>query len=433
MSLTTVNTDAQGYPALSRILAYLPGAVLFVFALLTLGVLDPQLHPVNFDQLTVRTAVHEISAPNVFNQLRWAALAAVASLLVLRDPSRLVAPSVGLRYFLAVLALCVVSAAWSGYPDVTLRRALALIISAYCLLVALSYIERTDRAVLIVYAAFWVALLANLAVLVRAEAFDEVGFYRGIAGNKNTLGSIAALAILYGFAVGRWISGPLYRLARVAYLAAWAGILVLTVSKTSIGLVFVVPALFFSLKLASALLRVSLGTAGLGLVAFGLVILALGHYGAGYTPADFARIVLSDVTLTERTPIWNFMLREIGQSWVLGTGFGAFWGVGYGAPNLKSLYQHIQLINQAHNGYLDVLASLGVVGLGLVFLMIAAFARTAERLRARQGSFYALVWFIILFALLHNLLESSLLVPFNAVWHMTLFALFLAVRAGAEA
>jgi hypothetical protein len=44
-----------------------------------------------------------------------------------------------------------------------------------------------------------------------------------------------------------------------------------------------------------------------------------------------------------------------------------------------------------------------------------------------------MAWFIILFALLHNLLESSLLVPFNAVWHMTLFALFLCARAGVDA
>src|SRR5262245_40172804 len=96
---------------------YLPGAVLFIFALLTLGVFDPHLNAVNFDQLTLQTAIQETSTPNRYNQLRWVALAALASILVVRTPRRLIEVSLDLRPVFLLLAFCVASAVWSHYPD----------------------------------------------------------------------------------------------------------------------------------------------------------------------------------------------------------------------------------------------------------------------------------------------------------------------------
>src|SRR5262249_26769384 len=144
------------------------------------------------------------------------------------------------------------------------------------------------------------------------------------------------------------------------------------------------------------------------------------------------RFVLSDTTLTERTPIWAFVLREIGGNWLVGSGFGSFWGVGFSGPSLKALHQYVRLINQAHNGYIDVLATLGAAGLVLLALVIVAFARATEKLRTTQGALFTLLWFVMLFSLLHNITESSLLVPFNVVWHLTLFALFVCARGRDE-
>lgn len=404
--------------------AYLAEAVLLIFALLTLGVLTPQLHVTNFDKLTVTEAVSEISTADPYNQLRWVGLAAVATLAALiYGLGRLLRLTFRIWPLLLLFGYCAVSAAWSDYPMVTLRRSLGLIVPAYCLVVAIAYVDDARRAALIFYAAFWMALLLHLAVIPLPVAFDEFGFFRGAAGNKNTLGSIAALAILYGLAIGPWLKGGPSKALNLLYLVGWLGVLAISVSKTSMALVVAVPVLFAILLVLSGALRLGFVSSAVGTLALVAVTVGLASYGLGYRVDEFA----ADPTFNGRTPIWAFMFHEIGKHWLLGAGCGSFWGIGYEAANLASIYNYIQLLNQAHNGYLDVLAALGVIGFILVVATYFYFALAAEDLRWRDRAWFRLVWFLLLFSLLHNTMESSVLVPFNTVWHMTLLAWLLAV------
>jgi len=403
-----------------------------VFFFLSLGVLDPQLNAINFDKLTLQSSVTEISTANPYNQLTWLALAALASLPVLRQPARLLRASSQVWPVLLLFAFCLLSATWSDYPEVSARRAFGLILPAYCLLASITYVDRAERAVRIVYLAFWAALLLNLAVFPLPAAFDEFGFFRGAAGNKNAIGSLAALAILFGISMRNCLNSTRSQVACVVYLVAWGGLLFLSVSKTSLALVLLVPPAFYALKALSHFLRLDLMLVIIGGSAFALVVFAIIHYGTGIAFFDVVHIFWPDASFTGRTPIWTFMLSETSNNWLVGTGFGSFWATGYNAPNLRSIYGYIQLINQAHHGYLDIFATLGIFGLVLLFIVFQQFSLTAERLRSRSPSLLQLVWFIVLFAFVHNLMESSLLMPFNSLWHMMLFAIFIAARAAAE-
>lgn len=409
--------------------SYVAEAVLLTFAVLTLGVLEPQLDVVNFDKLTVRQAVTDTATANPLNQMKWVALAAFASLLVLRAPTRLLHVAALAWPLGALLAFCLLSTLWSDHSDITLRRALGLMVAAYTLLVGIAYVDRPERAIVIVYLAFWSLLLVTLAVLPLPTAYDEFGWFRGSVGNKNALGACAAIAILLGLGIGPWLRQHWSKVMRLVFLAAWSGVLALTVSKTSMGLIVIVPVLFLALGAVSQLLRVPLGAVLIGTPALFALGLAICFAGAGYTPADLVRLVHADASFTGRTEIWDFMLREVGPNWLAGRGFGAFWGTGYDAPNLRSIHDYIQLLNQAHNGYLDILAALGVIGLCLLLLVIVHFAAAAERLRNADPALYRLAWFLMLFALLHNTMEGSFLVPFNMVWHMMLLAVLLVARS----
>lgn len=401
-------------------------AVLFLFALTTVGVFDPQLNVVNFDKLTVRGAVAEFTNSNLYNQMRWLALSALAGLLVLRNPMPFVRSLPSMWPLGLLFSLCLASTIWSPFPDVTIRRALGLMLPAFCLLAAIVHLERR-RAPFILYLAFWCALILNLAVAPFPVAFDEFGFFRGAFGNKNSLGALAALALIFGFIVGAGFSGVGRSIINLLYLAAWAGTLVMTVSKTAIGLVFVVPALFILLDTAARLSRL-----GVGWVLFGFGLLAVTALGTvigltGAAPAEILSAVFPDPTFTGRTQIWEFMISQIGSNWLLGNGFGSLWGVGFAAPNLSSIYDYVRLINQAHNGYLDVIAGVGLAGLAIIVLAIWSSLQGAERLRSTDPALFRLVCLLILFSLLHNSMESSLLVPFSCVWHTTLFAMYLAM------
>lgn len=74
-------------------------------------------------------------------------------------------------------------------------------------------------------------------------------------------------------------------------------------------------------------------------------------------------------TFYDRGKLWTVMLWHISEHPIIGCGFQAFWTLEN--PKLLLLYQtFIWLPNQAHNGYLDVLNEIGVIGLALFLIMV---------------------------------------------------------------
>ena len=411
--------------------SFLGEGLVLVFCLFALGVLEPKLSVVNFRNMTLQQAVDGGSA-NLANELKWLALASLATLAASRHLERLWTLVLAAWPLMLVLAYCLLSAVWSDYPTISIRRCFGLIIPTYCLCAALAAIDRPERIANIVYAAFWAALVCNLLALPLASAFDEAGFFRGVTGNKNTLGGMGALAILSGVAFSRRMQGLRLRILWLLYLIGWSCLLVLSVSKTSIALALGVPMLFYTL----VFLSMCLGT-GVAPAATLLVFVLLAVTGACYaifdtTLPDLVHLVWYDATFTGRAQLWNFMLDAIDRNWITGVGFGSFWGVGSKSPNLYAALDYIRLTNQAHNGYLDVLAALGVFGILLVIGMMAHALRKTEALRFTQPCLFRFIWFIAIFSIIHNTMESSLLVPFSIVWHVTLLTYLVAIWASQE-
>jgi exopolysaccharide production protein ExoQ len=406
---------------------YIGEFLLLIFALLTLGVFEPQFHVVEFDRLTLRGAVEEGSA-NPFNQLRWLTLASFASVAALVDQRRVLRLAQASLPLLLLVGYCLLSVAWSSHHEIALRRCFGIIVPMCILLVAIALIERPRNAALCLYIAFWIALLLNAAVASLASSFDEFGHFRGATSNKNVLGSIAALATLSGVALIPWLKRGWSRALCAVYIIAWMAILAATLSKTSLVLAAIVPLGFFMLRIVSGLLGVSLFLASTLLALLAAVVMLLLYAAGGNGPADLVQLVWPDATFTGRTALWSFMAHQLKDTWLTGAGFGSIWGIGFQSPNLFSAYDFVRLANQAHNGYLDVLAALGVIGLVLLGTMLLHFDAVADRFRSHSMRIYRLSWFIVLFSLIHNLMESSLLVPFAPVWHLTLLAVLMVMR-----
>ncbi|WP_305805395.1 O-antigen ligase family protein [Stenotrophomonas sp. YIM B06876] len=122
-----------------------------------------------------------------------------------------------------------------------------------------------------------------------------------------------------------------------------------------------------------------------------------------------------DRSLTGRTSIWPQAIAGIAESPVWGHGIGAFWSERAYFVNTGESY----VIPHAHNGYLDLLLDLGVIG-GLAFLaFLSKFIKThIYRGRMQRGSMLPLT--ILVFILVANIATSSLFSP-----NYFLFLLFL--------
>jgi exopolysaccharide production protein ExoQ len=411
--------------------SFLADLVLATFCLLTFGLLDPNLTVSTGIAPSLQRAV-DAGAPDLINQLTWLAVAGLGAIVARNNLDDFRTLVIRTWPIIVVFGYCLVSASWSDQPFISLRRCFGLMIPAFCILSAVAACGRPERAGRILYLCFWVALLGNLVSLPLSGSFDSFGLFKGITTNKNILGGMGALAILVGVALSPILCGAAHRVLLLAYLAGWSALLVLSISKTSIALAAGIPILFGALAVASLCLRMRVGVVTLLMLStVGLIVLFVILF-MGMTASDLASLVWPDTSFSGRTQLWDFMFDQIERHWLVGSGFGSFWGAGSQSPNLYAPLDYIRLTNQAHNGYIDLTATIGLSGLLLTGVLLVHAMRTADLIRRSQPWLFRLTWFVLLFSIIHNTMESSLLVPFALVWHILLLTYVLAARAALE-
>lgn len=130
--------------------------------------------------------------------------------------------------------------------------------------------------------------------------------------------------------------------------------------------------------------------------------------------------------LTGRGTLWLAVLQQIRGHSLVGIGPGAFWQADRGSEIAHTtLYQlndkWVQNMISADGSYIDLLASLGTIGLALFLLTIV----DAYRMIARNWDepYVKPMASLITFAVLHGITESTVLYSTNIVWfvYMTCF------------
>lgn len=337
---------------------------------------------------------------------------AVVALRPLRHPERLLVVPWPL---VVALAWCWLSLVWAIDPAVGVRRLILTTIvmwSTFSLVRQLGY----ERTLLMVRGALVLVLIANFATSLLfpvvgihqiAEADGLAGDWRGMMAHKNIAGLACALTIIL-FAFDRrnlpyWAMGG-------AIVGAGA-FLILSNSKTSIGLI--VAALILGSGVAlfnrrfAAVLRLS-RAARIGIVALLLAgLTALFHWGV---QSDAMLEYISDPSnLTGRTSIWVPMVRYYLSNPMLGAGYGSFWNINAASPIQGDQQGWLLAVSQGHNGFLDLLITIGLPG--LILVLAATLIWPLGRLLLRPGIRFAacaLIASIVIFCIGHNGTESSL-------------------------
>jgi O-antigen ligase len=140
---------------------------------------------------------------------------------------------------------------------------------------------------------------------------------------------------------------------------------------------------------------------------------------AGYIGSDsLFSSVGKDATLSGRTDIWRYVWDQIQLRPLFGYGLAAFWNGYEGPSGYIQLAMRIAVI-YAHNGFLDIWLSIGLVGLS-VFL--AGFFITSKQSLAllRKSNTPEGFWplLFLTYILLSNLTEGTITTMNNSFWAM---------------
>jgi len=330
---------------------------------------------------------------------------------------------------LATLAAFAVSAMLSSYPDVAGRRLVLAIFNIFqaTMLVLLPYgrehfARLLASAAIVILAAcyFGVAFLPRLSIHQATDIAEPglAGDWRGLFTHKNGAGAGMVLLIFIGIFIYRTWN----RAIAVGIITLSAIFLYFTHSKSPINLLSVVFLISYLLpRLRSGMVAFVL-IAGIPLM---LNLLSVGSVMFGPVH-DLIAHLMSDPSYTGRDVIWQFALDHVRQRPLFGFGFEAFWGM----PDLVADWNYLESwgyrASDAHNGYLNLAVTTGLVGLGLSLWWIVAqpFADYWRgRLQTTDRAFAMLLLQIWIFALCLACYESVFFAGGSGQWVLTMSAI----------
>lgn len=310
----------------------------------------------------------------------------------------------GVKPMWILVAFCILSAAWSSDPSLTLRRALMLSITVLVGALIGSEFDVPTLAKMLGWATL-IHIALSLAMLKIAPhmlfSWDTPNDMRGLTTHKNIfgldmgLGVISLLLVPLGRRM-RHLRAPFAALA--FFMLLWshsAGALVSTLA--ALVVLCIMPIARVKGLQKAPFLAVAAGL----IAAIGVVL----KQNAELLPG----LLQKDTTLTGRTELWDLLITAIKNRPLLGYGFDTFWQ-GLHGDSLSIIRGVGWLVPTAHNGYLELLISLGIVG-ALIFLPLLLQAIRLAWLyagidRAASGLFPAA--FLVLW-LVYNMSESTLL------------------------
>jgi exopolysaccharide production protein ExoQ len=316
------------------------------------------------------------------------------------------------KIYWLLIGFALLSIAWSSAPGETFKSDINLIrVILFGIFFSARY--RLREQIHLLALTFGVAILFSfifgglfpkygvmgMGLEVDQENLNHAGSWRGIFTHKNAMGRFITLGTLIFL-----ISSPQKNKQYLKWIAVASGILLilLSTSKSSLiilaTLIMLIP-LFRSLRWNYS-------------KSIPFIITILFSLGSIITLfLDNAELILSsmgkDMTLTGRTDLWSEVLISIGEKPFFGYGLGGFW------QGLKGESEVIIKVMQwdvphSHNGFLDILLDLGIIGLGLfVISFTATYLRAMFHLRHGDRFEYIFPSLFLTFLLMANLTESS--------------------------
>ncbi|HEY6630499.1 MAG TPA: O-antigen ligase family protein [Rhizobiaceae bacterium] len=248
-----------------------------------------------------------------------------------------------------------------------------LIFSALLVSVSMANAAGLDTLLRIYYNAMGVFIILSLLVVIfYPEQGIETGWllegdWRGIAGQKNGLGNVAALVFVASLVLPltRRADGSRTMLAwftRLSMIVMSAVCLLNSGSRGALLSAGIGLGAVLASRAPRALQRVGLVT--LVLLAIPVIHLALTTFEIN---ADKIDVLGTRIDSNSRTTLWFYGLEQLAGRELLGFGVGGFW-----TPGRITAFRDVHgwVLDNFHNGYVTILVEGGFVGIALLLLAI---------------------------------------------------------------
>jgi exopolysaccharide production protein ExoQ len=317
------------------------------------------------------------------------------------------------RFNTMLIGVVVMSVLWSAAPAVTSVRIIALIgTTLFGLYLATRYSLR-EQLQLLAWT-FGIAIVLSLLFAIVIPKYGimsgiHAGKWRGIFTHKNALGKSMVL------------SGLVFLLLALDQqknkFLCWGGLLlsifllVISQSSSAIATLLIIFGTFVVIRMVRLPYLLMVPTL--------LLLIIVGIFANFWLTSNTTALLGSigkDATLTGRTDLWPAVLDKIWERPWLGYGYSGFWG------NWDSESVYIWRVTgwdppNAHNGMLDILLDLGLLGLGTYLLgFLFGLGRGLAYVRQHQtaDAFWPIMY--LLYFWFSNQTESGFLRQNEIYW-----------------
>lgn len=361
---------------------------------------------------------------NPLNRIIWLGLLGLAAPVALARWRPALRLTLGIWPLLLLYAYFALSTTWALDPDASTRRILFTAVQLVLTIILLSGLKRAADLHVVIAAVCTVAALADIAVwaVMPGYAMTSEGF-AGMQLQKNQTGLLMMYGCLSGTTAFFLVQSRLLKAAILGAVLMMAGLLVATKSTTSQSIVLMAPVVIPAILVVVRMRRPTIWAIAMA-IPFAIALAFFAYLAwCGLANAD-PWLPLRGVTFTDRKDLWIFAISQIGQRPWLGTGYASLWAINPAVqPSLKSdmWFGTYAIINEAHEGYLDLWATTGLVGLvaGLlvvlrtIVLAFRAVTRTepaAQAWRSGRLAYPTAVFHLTMLIglLVHNFTESNL-------------------------
>ena len=308
---------------------------------------------------------------NPASRMIFIVLIAAAVVVLFKRRSALSAFLRANRGILILYAYMLLSVAWSLYPGISFRRYIKMVgFLLMAILVAseedhhkaLEHVFRRYIAVCLMLSFFFIRTNRSIGYMISVHG-DH--FMAGIANHKNDLGILCVYSLIFLLwrAMRLW---PSINYLDMALFLVNAYLLIRAHSMTAYILAFLGVALLLALKIAGSFRRVAILVMILVIVTLPILMITMNSPGSTISGAFYSSTG-KDATLTGRIPLWKDLIRLGKNDIFFGSGYESYWIKYYKEIWAKWTFLPIS----AHNGFVEVLLNLGLLGLAIMIYVIS--------------------------------------------------------------